>query len=67
MKIYIAPAINITMFSSENISTGKEGASYTYAAAQLNNAMLTNEEVMGLTPGTVTVRLKTVQNIVKMQ
>lgn len=67
MKIYIAPAINITMFSSENISTDKGGASYTYAAAQLNNAMLTNEEVKGLTPGTVTVRLKTVQNIVKMQ
>lgn len=67
MKKYIAPAINITMFSSENISTVEVGASYTYAAAQLNNAMLTNEEVTRLTPGTVTVRLKTVQNIVKMQ
>lgn len=66
MKTYIAPVINITMFSSESISADT-AASYVYAAGQLNNAMLNNEQVTNLTPGTVTVRLNTVKAIVKMQ
>lgn len=65
MREYITPEIVINNFSGGNILA--YSSDLTYSALELNGAMHNNEQTINRVTGTVTVRLKTVQNIIQLQ